>query len=35
MFEAHLLVLIEERQGVIWVLHGFQIGEERYAFAKP
>lgn len=34
MFEAHLVVLVEERQGLFWVLRCFDIGDERYRPAE-
>ncbi|RXI04455.1 hypothetical protein DVH24_038729 [Malus domestica] len=34
VFEAHLVVLVEERQGLFWVLRFFDIGDERYRPAE-
>lgn len=34
VFEAHLVVFMEERQSFIWVLDFFDVIEKMYGFAK-
>lgn len=34
VFETHFAIVVEEREGFIWVFKLFEVGDERYWFAK-